>query len=141
VYSWQWGACYGAGCPGTPDGNTTCSTPYPHADIVGDGIVGPDTADFSFISGNFLLGHEANCCGQPGIVGGGGGDGPITEIAVRELRRLGLGHLAVGDLNHDRVLDAADIEAFMMGARPKPRPQPQGNYLQLEQEAKFEQTE
>ena len=121
VYLWQYGACYGTGCPGTPDGDTTCSTGYPHADIDGDGLVS-GSVDFTFISGNFLMTHETNCCGMPGIRGGEEGDGPITEISVRELRRLGLGHLTVGDLNEDGWLDEADIVAFMMGARPKPLP-------------------
>ncbi len=117
VYSWQW--------TWMGSGSTTCSTTYPHADISGDGQVGPGTADFTFISDNFLESHEANCCGVSGFRGGEEGDGPITEISVRELRRLGLGHLTVGDLNEDGWLDEADIVAFMEGARPKPQPQPE----------------
>ena len=47
--------------------------------------------------------------------------GPVTEITVAELRARGLGHLSVADLNNDRVLNQADVAAFMMGARPKPQ--------------------
>ncbi len=111
VYSWQYNTNYGSG-------NTTCSTAYPHADISGDGLVG--SGDFTFIQINFLKGHEANCCGMAGLRGGEEGAGPITEISVAELRQMGLGHLASGDLNRDGWLDEADVAAFMMGARPTP---------------------
>jgi hypothetical protein len=111
VYSWKYGTNYGSG-------STTCGTAYPHADISGDGSVG--TPDFNFISGNFLEGHDPNCCGMLGLAGGEEGDGPITEISVKELHEMGLGYLSVGDLNSDGWLDEADIAAFMGGARPKP---------------------
>ena len=68
---------------------------------------------------NILKFHEANCCGQPFRMADGSPDkGPVTSITVRELRRLGLGHLAAGDLNHDRVLDERDMAAFADGVRP-----------------------
>ncbi len=115
VFSSQWGASYGS--PMT--GDTTCITAPPHADISGDGWVW--SVDFGFISYNFLMEHEANCCEALGLHGGEeGGDGPITEISVRELRGLGLDHLAAADLNADGMLDEAEIEEFMMVARPKP---------------------
>jgi hypothetical protein len=113
VFSWQYGTNYGTG-------DTDCNTPYPHADIDGDGLV--DTADFTFIQINFLDGDEDNCCGAPGPLAG-----PRTSISLDELEKLGLSELAVGDLNHDGWLDEADIEAFMQGARPKTPAQTPGN--------------
>jgi hypothetical protein len=120
VFSFQFGASYGTG-------DTTCATAAPHSDISGDGDV--DNLDFSFILNNFLKFHEANCCGAPLRMASGGlsgsmdpamDAGPVTSITVRELRRRGLGHLVVGDLNRDGVLDVQDISAFMDGARPQP---------------------
>ncbi len=113
VFSSQYATGYGTA-------DTTCSTPYPHADINGNAVV--DTPDFTFIQTNFLLGHQGNCCGAPGLRGGEGGDGPITRIHVKDVEARGLGHLSVADLNDDQWLDEADIAAFMLGARPQPRP-------------------
>jgi len=113
VFSWQWGW--------TGDPNTTCTTPYPHADINGDGLV--DTADFTFIQANFLLGHEANCCGAPGFRGEDEA-GPLTRIAVADLARYGLEHLAVADLNGDGWIDEYDVAAFASGVLPQPQPKP-----------------
>jgi len=111
------------------DKDTDCDTPAPHADISGDGDV--DNFDFSFILQNFLKFHEDNCCGAPlRMADGGVDDGPVTSITVRELRDRGLGHLVVGDLNRDGVLDAQDMAAFADGVRPRPRPKP----IQIEQE-------
>jgi hypothetical protein len=95
------------------NGNTDCSTAYPHADIDGDGIV--FTGDFSFIFTHFLDGNEPNCCGAPLQI-----PGPITDITVAELRKRGLGALSVADLNKDGRLNDQDIAAFAAGARPKP---------------------
>ncbi len=113
VYSSQFGT--------SPGASTTCATASPHSDISGDGLVG--TGDFTFIQINFLLGHEANCCGQPLFMAGEGGSGPVTEIKVADLRAQGLGDLAAGDLNRDGVLNQSDIVEFINGARPTPRPQ------------------
>ena len=43
---------------------------------------------------------------------------PLTEISVDELRQMGLGDLAVADLNGDGLVNAEDMDAFMQGARP-----------------------
>jgi hypothetical protein len=117
VYSWQYATTYDSDSDGTVDGDTPCITGYPHADINGDGEAG--TADFTFIQINFLDSHEPNCCGAPLFGEDEGGHGPITEISVAELIELGLGDLAVGDLNRDGWLDVEDVEAFMAGVRPK----------------------
>ncbi len=110
VFVWQYSVSYGTG-------NTTCSTPYPHADVTGNGVV--FTGDWTYIFGNFLDSHEANCCG----FGPGDGDGrrnkAVRSITVEKLRRRGMAQLAAGDLNGDGVLDEADMIAFQNGARPK----------------------
>ena len=108
-------------------GDSDCQTPPPHSDIDGDGIV--FTEDFTFISINFMLSSEDNCCeplGAMGIMAGDtssrtiaeGWQGPITRISVIELRRLGLNELMAADLNDDGWLDEQDMEAFAAGARP-----------------------
>ena len=116
IFVGQFGADYGTG-------NTNCATPFPHADISGNGLVGPE--DFTFISINFLASSEANCCGAPGAQGlalspfaGRVAAGPITRISVKQLKRMGLGDLIVGDLNHDGWLDTQDMVEFFNGDRP-----------------------
>lgn len=108
----------------SPGANTNCAAPAVHADISGNGQVG--TEDFTFIQINFLRQRDPNCCGLPGVAGGGGlPAGPIVRISVGELWRHGLGHLAVADLNGDGFLDQYDIAAFMLGERPvRPKRKP-----------------
>ena len=71
-----------------------------------------NSGDFGFISINFL--KSGTTCGA--LTGGT----PRSSVTVKELRRAGLGHLAVADLNRDGVLDTADI-AFSLqhGIRSK----------------------
>ena len=76
-----------------------------------DRVVG--NADFTFISLSFLA--QGDSC-----VGAFAGSGPRERISVKELRRLGLGDLAVADLNHDGWLDRADIALFMQGSETRP---------------------
>jgi len=102
-----------------PGADSACGLTGFHADINGDGLV--TTGDFPFIQINFMKGHEANCCGQPGA------DEPsdaVTRISRAALTALGLAELAAGDLNGDDWLDVQDIAAFLSGVRPQARPAP-----------------
>ena len=47
---------------------------------------------------------------------------PITRIAVKELRRRGMGELAQADVNHDGWLDMRDVQAYVHGMQPAPMP-------------------
>jgi hypothetical protein len=84
-----------------------------HADFNGDGIV--DVADYTFIQINFLANDKDDCCHDPSA----GDRVGRTEITVKELREMGLGDLAVADLNADGVVNTDDMAAFVEGARPK----------------------
>ena len=61
---------------------------------------------------NFLA-TSKECCGD--VAAGSGG---LTSIAVDQLREMGLGDLAVGDVNGDGVLDTSDMDAFLAGQKP-----------------------
>lgn len=95
------------------DPNTSCEMAQAHADINGDGMV--DALDFTFISQNFLASSKNSCCENGGA---NVADTAITAISVKDLRRRGLGELAVADLNADGMLDQADMAAFMAGQVP-----------------------
>jgi hypothetical protein len=109
------------GVPGGAD--TACGQvpPFRHDDVNGDGMV--NSTDFSFIANNFLQVREANCNGAALLAdddspGGNYGPSPLTSITVAELRARGLGDLATADLNHDRVLNQADVALWLQGVRP-----------------------
>jgi hypothetical protein len=85
---------------------------YTHADLNGDGYV--DVADFTFIQINFLQTDTDLCC--PGRA-----SGPPpgrTRLTRDDMKKLGLAHLTVADLNRDGVLDTADVALFLQGTRP-----------------------
>jgi hypothetical protein len=90
--------------------NTPCGVNGPHADVNGDGIV--DSLDFSFISRNFMKSSKQCCCGPQTASTG------LTEISVSELRALGMGDLAVADLNGDGLVNMDDMAAFLAGQGP-----------------------
>lgn len=108
-------------------GDTTCATAAPHGDVSGDGLVASE--DFSFIQVNFLEFGEAACCPLPAPALAAAASAPrtnrsdrrgtgvrpaspVVRIAVDELRRRGLGHYAIADLNLDGWLDGADLAAW-----------------------------
>ncbi len=99
---------------GTPcgDPDTPCGTDGPNADINGDGCV--TMADYNSIINNFLVSAKDCCCGPQAAEG----LGALTEVSVEELRQMGQEDLIVADLNHDGVLNAEDMDAFMQGVRP-----------------------
>jgi len=124
----QWAVHY---CDGVPvedppfNGHTPCPESgdacefYPHADINGDGVV--DEIDVTFWRTNLLEEYQPNCCGQPGPHAPDGSV-PTMAISVGELYERGWRELAAGDLNGDGWLDMDDVQAFLNGARPRPRP-------------------
>jgi len=104
----QYGLCYADKSPDCHDG--------PHADINGDGCV--TAADYQFIIRNFLASSKDCCC----VGDGASAATPLTEVSVDELRQMGMGELAVADLNGDGLVNAQDMDAFMQGARPTKTP-------------------
>jgi hypothetical protein len=106
-YVAEWGANYGGV-------NSDCDTiNTPNADINGDGAV--DGLDFAFISLNFGDTSKDCCC--PGSVAGN--RTVRTEVSVVELRQMGMGELAVADLDGNGLVNTDDMAAFMAGATPK----------------------
>lgn len=100
----------------SPGKDTTCITPFPHADFNGDGIV--NSVDFTFISNNFLEWNEDDCCGGPPMPTGVpqlSSAGPLTRISIEELKRRGLEELIIADFNQDGWVDAVDVTLFVQG--------------------------
>jgi hypothetical protein len=97
---------------GVASADTTCGMPGPHGDLNGDGLV--DNLDYAIIQGHFLASSKDVCCPD----GPTAFDSPVTEISVKQLRTLGLGELAVADLNRDGMINAADMAAFEAGQAP-----------------------
>ncbi len=85
-------------------------TPSSRSNFNADGAV--STADFTFISANFLA--SGSTCGPSWSA-----PAPRARISVRELRRLGQGALAIADLNGDGWVDGQDAAAWLRGVRPE----------------------
>ena len=85
---------------------------YPHADINADGFV--DALDYAFLTENYLADSKHGCFEDPGSVV----YTPVLDITVKELRQRGMGHLAVGDLNHDGRLNGEDMALYSQGVVP-----------------------
>jgi len=115
IFVWQYVVDYGTG-------DTDCNTPFPHADMTGDGLV--NSAEFTFISNQFLF--TGDSCPLMIMAGDRGNmkvvpehrGAPRNTVTVRELHRMGLGHLAIADINRDGVIDATDIALFLMNGLP-----------------------
>ena len=71
-----------------------------------------NNADFTFIGLNFLLEGDS-CFGFAD-----GGNAPLARVKVKDLRRMGLGHLAVADFNGDGWVDETDMALALEGADP-----------------------
>lgn len=99
---------------GTAD--TTCSTPFPHADISGNGVVGIE--DFTFIQSNFLEFNEPNCCGNLIIAQPNSPGGPVTDISVVQLVADGNWDVARADVNHDGRLNVQDVARVLSTGLP-----------------------
>jgi len=70
-----------------------------------------NTGDFAWLAVNsFQRGETCPGFAPPGA--------PLPRIAVKELRRRGLGELAAADLNHDGWLDDRDVALALSGVRP-----------------------
>jgi hypothetical protein len=93
--------------------NTNCTTPAPHSDLNGDGIV--NFQDGQQIQANFLEKSDPNCCGQPAMAPPGG---PAARMSVGDLGLLGLNG-ASADLNGDGFVDIVDITLLLGGSNGK----------------------
>ena len=82
-----------------------------------DGNTVIDTTDFSFISFAFFQSGSAGCGGAGD--GGLASDGPMDRVSVAQLRKMGMGELALADLNRDGWVDTADMALWMQGVRPE----------------------
>lgn len=106
AFAGQFGTNYGSA-------NTTCATPFPHADISGNGTVGIE--DYTFIASNFLVFSEVNCCNNLLIAGNDPG-APVYSVSVATLVAQDLWDTARADLNRDGVLNVEDVNLFALRA-------------------------
>jgi hypothetical protein len=80
------------------------------ANFNGDTLV--NNVDLTFISFNFFKVGE--------VCNGYNGAEPLARVAVRDLRRMGMGYLAVADLTGDGWIDEADVAHYMQFGAPLP---------------------
>jgi hypothetical protein len=80
-----------------------------------DGNTMVNNGDFSVIAANFFKVGES-------CTPGAQGPSPRDRVTLKELRRAGLGHLAVADLNGDGWVDTNDIQLYMQGGAQQPKP-------------------
>jgi hypothetical protein len=111
-----------AGASYEPNGDTDCNTAFPHGDINADGAV--DNLDYAFLVDNFLVNSKGLCCPAPGA-GINPESNPITEISVKELRRMGYSSAIVADLNADGKVNLDDMAAYMQGVKPVQQAKPE----------------
>jgi len=104
-----------AGASYEPNGDTDCNTASPHGDINADGAV--DNLDYAFLVDNFLKNSKGLCCPAPGASPTPEAN-PITEVSVKDLRRMGYGAAIVADLNKDGKVNLDDMAAYMQGIQP-----------------------
>ena len=88
--------------------STNCATAGPHTDFTGDGTV--NLFDFTCLADNIWKVDQLNCCAPPMLLDGGG---PQSVISVKELHAMGLGYLAVVDVNKDGWLDIQDVLEYI----------------------------
>jgi hypothetical protein len=48
------------------------------------------------------------------------GEQPLARVSIPALRRMGMGHLTVADVNGDGWLDEADVAYYMQHGAPMP---------------------
>jgi hypothetical protein len=89
--------------------NTTASTSGPHTDFNASGVV--NNADLSYLAVNFFKVDET--CG-----GSYNGTAPRDRVSVKDLRRAGLGHQAIADINGDGWVDTTDLALMLQGQGP-----------------------
>ncbi len=107
--------------PLNPD--TTCSTVGPHADLNGDGIV--DVFDSDILNGNlFAIGLGSCCPSSPRTAS----SDFVTELSIKELRRMGLGELAAADQDGNGFVDLAELQVYPAQVQfPSQKPIDRGN--------------
>ncbi|MBU0717262.1 MAG: hypothetical protein KJ749_03360 [Planctomycetes bacterium] len=96
--------------------NTACTLTGPHGDINGDGYV--NGADLDVVVRNFMSTDKGSCCPSDATASIAEA---ATAVTIKELREMGLGHLAVADVNEDGVLSIDDVflfDGFLVGPPP-----------------------
>jgi hypothetical protein len=92
-----------------PGASTPCgySPTFRNADFSGDGSVG--IPDFNLISFNFLKFRDLDPCGAELAPGQNRPAGPLASISIRDPRVSEIPGMIRADVNHDGIIDAADI--------------------------------